>query len=400
MSPLADRRHLVAIAAGLLGVLVVGGAAYWWETRTVTVGILHSDAGSLANSEIPVREATIFGLEELDRVLGHRVRWEVAEGIDADDPESFVRGARELLDKGAVALFGCWTSQSRRKVVRYLEERGGLLYYPVFYEGLESSENVVYLGASANQRILPATRWARLTFGPRFFLVGSDYVFPHAAHQLIRDELQTWRGEVVGEALIPLDSMDVTEAVAAIAASDADVILNTVNGQANKPLFDELRNAGSTTPVLSFAVGEVEAEAIGLSAVGHHVAWSYLESLPMPENRDFLGRWREDHPGEPVSKPIVGGYTAVQLWTAAAEHAGTFDWERVRDATGQLAISAPGGVEYVDKETLHAWRTFRVARIGDDGEFEIVWEEPAPIPADPWPGDRTEAEWKELIPGL
>jgi len=401
------RRRLRALLAGLLGIVILGAVVYLRDQRTVRVGILHSTQGSLAASEGPVLQATRFGVEEVGRVLGHRVEV-LAPPVDADDPASFARAAESLIEQDVAAIFGCWTSASRRAVIDVLKDRA-LLYYPVFYEGLETSEDVIHLGATANQRILPATRWARIRFGPKFFLIGSDYVFPRAAHQLIEDDLADYRGAVVGSEFIPLQrdpeapeafDRSLAAAVQALMTSGAVVVVNTVNGDTNTQLLAALERAGSTHPVLSFAISEVEAEALPPSDREHYVAWSYLDSLPVPENQEFLGRWRHRHPGAPVSEPIVSGYVAVQLWAAAAEEAGTFDREAVREATRGLAISAPWGAEYIDPETLHAWRSLHIARIDDEGEFDVVWSEPAPVPADPWPGDRSPEEWKKLIPGL
>ncbi len=216
------RRAPVAIAAFGLVVALAITAVLLQPPTPIRVGILHAQDGALAAEERAVLEATRFAIDELNAqggVLGRPVEAVVPEVRST--AESVAAGAKELLDGGVTTMFGCWSSAARRSVVPQVEAADGLLFYPVFYEGLEQSEHVIYLGAAANQRIVPAAKWARLRFGPKVFLVGSDYVFSHAAHALIRDELARTRGRVAGESFVSLHRPegDVAGAIAAILAA-------------------------------------------------------------------------------------------------------------------------------------------------------------------------------------
>ncbi len=395
------------LAAGLLAALILVTALVLnREKPVVTVGVLHSFQGELASSEGPVALATEFAIQELNRaggVLGHRIV--AVRGDGASDDGRFESEAMRLLDEeDAVALFGCWTSSSRRTVEPVLRERDALLYYPVFYEGLEQSPHIVYLGASAAQRVGPAVKWARMSFGGRMALVGSDYVYPAAANKLIGMLLETWRGEVVSEAYVPLQSRSTSaedvaakleDAVAALVQLDSppDVIINTINGDANDVFFRALRAEPTlaAVPVLSFAVDEAMLSGMHESArQEHYGAWSYFASLAIPANERFLRAWHQAHGNQPVSEPMVNGYTAVHLWATAVEAAGSFEREKVLEQTKGLSIDSPAGTEYIDAEHAHAWRNLRIGKVNKDRQFDIVWADPAPRPPDVWPGDQRE----------
>lgn len=410
------RQTLAIVPVGLL----VAAAAIWLTlgVRTVRVGVIHDHAGATAASEHQVLEATLLAIEQLNDaggVRGRRVVPVVPEIGRPGGPPDFPTAVDELLADGVTTFFGVWTSKDRRAITARLEGKA-LLYYPVFYEGLEACDEVIYLGATANQRILPAVRWARMRFGPDFFLVGSDYIFPRAANELIQQELarmsrRTGNFPRLPVHYFPLDESDhaageFADLARTIRDDKPQVVVNTINGTwANRAFFQALRDAGvdpRDTTVLSFAIGEVELDAMpeGIAA-DHYVAWSYLESLPVPENRDFLALWRAHSPNTPVSEPMVGGFTAVMLWAEAARLAKSFDPLVVREQTLGLAISAPGGVEYIDKDNGHAWRSLRIARIMDSGELEVVWDQPAPIAPDPWPeyrlDDGTLFDWQRFV---
>jgi urea transport system substrate-binding protein len=404
-----SRRALIAglLAVGL-GVLVFG--ILWKGPPTIRVGILHAQDGVLAASERPVLKATLFAIDELNRsggLLGRQIDAVVPEVVST--AASFEAGARALVDDGVNTVFGCWSSAARRAVIPVIEEADGLLLYPLSYEGLEESDNVLYLGATANQRIVPATKWARLTFGRKVFLIGSDYVYPRAAHELIRDELIRTRGRVIGEAWIGLHKYedDIDAAVAQLVAMQTagvdlpDVILNTVNGTANRALVRQLQMRGITIPMLSFALSEGDLRAMDPWTTGaHYVAWSYFEGMAIPENQDFLGDWRRANPGQSVSEPMVSAYSAVQIWAESVRLSKKLNPGAVREAAGGLALPSPAGMDYIDPVNGHAWRNFRIAKVIDGGRTEEVWLEPSPIAAQPWPKSRSKEEWTRFLDEL
>ncbi len=305
----------------------------------------------MAESESPVVDATLLAIRELNEaggVLGRPVEAVLRDG--RSDPEVFAKEARQLLTEDKIStVFGCWTSASRKTVEPIFERHDGLLFYPVQYEGLEESPNVVYLGATPNQQIIPAVRWAFAFLGKRrFFLVGSDYVFPRAANAIIGDTLDDMSAEAVGEAYLPMGSYDVKPVIEQILSSRADVILNTINGSTNTAFFKELRAAGVTPeqlPTISFSVGEQELRLMNVDQMkGDYAAWNYFQSIDTPENLGFVDRFQTAYsPQRVVTDPMEAAYIGVKLWAKAVEQAKTDDAKVIREAIlGQKMLARRG----------------------------------------------------------
>ena len=305
-----------------------------------------------------------------------------------------------------MVVFGCWTSASRKTVVPLFEDCDHLLVYPVQYEGIEESPNVVYTGAAPNQQILPAIRWAVETLGAkRFYIVGSDYVFPRVAAEIIKDAVDGLGGSVVGEAFLPLGSGDVAEALAEIAAAKPDVLLNLVNGDSNIPLFTALRAAGVTSadvPTISFSLDEEQLRRIDLTSVaGDYASWNYFETLDLPENVAFLKAFRAKYgPQRHVTDPMEAAYVGVKLWAQAVVEAETVEPSLVRHAIRNQRLEAPEGHVRIDPASQHLYKTPRIGRIGDDGRFTVVWSATAPIAPDPYPDTRSAGEWRAFLRDL
>ncbi|MEM9226987.1 MAG: urea ABC transporter substrate-binding protein, partial [Verrucomicrobiota bacterium] len=272
--------------------------------ETVTVGILHSQSGPLADSEKPVIDATILAIEEINEqelIPGVELEYIIADG--RSEPATFAREAERLIkEENVVVLFGCWTSASRKAVKPIVEKYNSLLFYPVQYEGIESSPNIVYLGAAPNQQIIPAVHWAMEELGDKVFLVGSDYVFPHTANTIIKDQVNAMGGEITGEVYLPLAQDDLEPSqidalIEEIKTAEPDVILNTLNGEVNQLFFQKLRQAGVSAediPTLSFSVGESELRSGGQrSMAGDYAAWNYFQTVRTPENSEFLKALRK-----------------------------------------------------------------------------------------------------------
>ena len=328
--------------------------------ESIRIGVLHSLSGTMALSEKPVAEATLLAVEDLNArggVLGSRV-----EAVTADarsDPAAFAVEAERLINQEKVAaLFGCWTSASRKYVRPIVEKYNQLLFYPVQYEGLELSPNIVYAGAAPNQQIIPAVKWLFDHLGKRFFLVGSDYVFPRTANAIIKDQVGALQGEIVGEEYILLGSRQVEGVVEKIARARPSVILNTINGDSNVAFFQALRKRGiraEDTPVMSFSIAEGEVGAIGADVLaGDYAAWNYFQSLDTPENREFVQRFRARFGSDRVvSDPMEAAYLSVHLWAQAVEAAQTPDAAVVQRSIGDQSYLGPGGMVYVDRATQH-----------------------------------------------
>lgn len=377
------------------------------EAPPIRIGVLHSTSGTMALSELPLIDAVQLAVDEINReggLLGRPLEAVVADG--QSDPATFAAEAERLIaNEDVSALFGTWTSASRKAVKAVVEAEDHLLFYPLQYEGLEQSSHIVYLGAVPNQQILPTVRWSLFNLGPRFYLVGSDYVFPRAANEVIKAQLARWPAGIVGETYIPLGSPDVSAAIRGILAAKPDVIVNTLNGDSNVAFFEGLRAAGltaETAPVVSFSIAEEELQYLpGGSMAGHYAAWSYFQTTPGGANERFIARFRDRYGAERVtSDPIEAAYVAVRLYAAAVAAAGSADPPRVREALADRSFSGPGGMIHVDGRNQHAWKTVRIGRIRADGQFDIVWTSGLPLAPQPFPALRSPEAWTTFLDGL
>jgi len=267
-----------------------------------------------------VAEATLLAIDEINAaggLLGRQLEPVLADG--RSDWPTFAAEATRLITEAKVhVIFGCWTSASRKSVKPVVEHYRHLLFYPVQYEWLETSPAIVYTGSAPNQQILPGVKWAFDHLGKRFFLVGSDYVFPRTANAIIKDQLAALDGQVLGEVYGRLGSTDVREVVRSIVRAQPDVILNTINGDSNVAFFRELRAAGVTPqrlPTLSFSIAEHELQTLGVKEmVGDYAAWSYFQSVESPENARFVQRFRTKYGVDRVTDdPIQTAYFGVDL---------------------------------------------------------------------------------------
>jgi urea transport system substrate-binding protein len=396
---------LVLLGYGALSLLEWSSANH----DAIRVGLLHSFTGTMKDSESAVADAATLAIEELNAaggLLGRRI--EIVRADGRSDETTFAREAERLIVKEKVSvLFGCWTSASRKAVKRVVEAHNHLLFYPLQYEGMESSPNIVYTGAAPNQQIVPAVKWSMDHLGTRVFLVGSDYIFPHMANVIIRDLVAALRGEVVGEEYLLLGTGDVDGVVQRIKAARPDVIFNTINGSTNVAFFTALRAAGITPaeiPTMSFSVAEQELANMKGDAgkmAGDYAAWNYFQSLTTPENLDFVSRFKTRFGAARVtSDPIVSAYSGVQLWANAVRDAQTDDVSAVRRAIVGQSYRAPSGLVYVDALNQHTWKVVHIGRIAENGQFKVVWSSEEPVRPVPFPFYRSRSEWLELVDEL
>jgi urea transport system substrate-binding protein len=399
----------------IAAILLLGGALSWlgWfplgkSLPPIRVGILHSFTGTMAMSEIPVAQAEELAIAEINAsgglLGGRKIQPIIADGR-SDWPTFAAESKRLLLQDKVCAVFGCWTSASRKTVRPIFEKHGGLLFYPVQYEGLEESPNIIYLGAAPNQQIIPAVRWAFDNLGHRFYLVGSDYVFPRAANAVITDQVKALGGSIVGEDYIPLGQSKTEDVVAHIKAAHPDVILNTINGDTNIAFFRSLRAAGifpARIPTVSFSIGENELPALNPSScVGDYAVWNYFQTLGGIRNQEFVAAFQKKYGAHRVvSDPMEAAYCGVKLWAQAVEEAGTENTEAVQRTILDQSMAAPEGVVLIDPETRHTWRSVRVGRIRADGQFAIVWDSGRPIRPQPFPLSRTPDQWAKFLDHL
>lgn len=358
----------------------------------IRVGLLHSRTGSMSLSEKPLIDAAQLAIEELNAhggVLGKKLQ--AVERDGASDPLVFAREAEALIRQDRVAtIFGCWTSASRKAVLPVLERHRHLLWYPVQYEGYESSPWVFYTGAAPNQQLLPAVDWCLRHRGKRMFLVGSDYVFPRTANEIMRARLKKLGGRVVGEVYRPLGEQDWGVVVDQLLDEKPDVVLNTINGESNLAFFRELEQRKvrpDKLTVMSFSLAEVELQSMGEALpVGHLCAWNYFQSLSYRSNRRFVSAYRARFGADRVTDdPVEAAYFQVHLFAMAARKAGSTAAARVREAARGLIFDAPGGLVRVDPENQHTWKVARIGQILPDGQFQILWTSDQPIRPEPYP---------------
>lgn len=396
MRHLSDRRQFLRGAASALALVSTQASTQSCGSlrparSTARVGILHSLSGTMAVSESPLRDAEMLAIEEINAnggVLGRTIEPFIEDA--GSDPERFASRAEELLvDRKVCSVFGGWTSLSRKAMLPAFEKHGGLLWYPLQYEGNECSGSIFYGGATPNQQIEPAVDWLLSERRRRFFLAGSDYLFPRTANFIIRAKLEAGNGEVTGEAYVPLGGTDFDSMIAAIQRDRPDVIFNTINGSSNMQFFNALRKAGITaqsTPVMMASVAEAEVRTIGPDLIaGHYGCWNYFQSLNTPENLGFIKRFRARYgPYRVTDDPIETAYSQVYLWAKAVAKAGSLEPAAIRKAAPGLEFVSPGGLIRIDKSNHHTWKRFHIGQINDNGQFDIRYDSPDLIRPEPW----------------
>ena len=357
---------------------------------TVKVGILHSLSGTMSISEVAVKDAELLAIDEINAkggVLGKKIEPVVEDG--KSDWPTFAEKAEKLLTADKVAVvFGGWTSASRKAMLPVFEGIGGLLFYPVQYEGLEASPNIFYTGATTNQQIIPALDYLKQQGMTDVYLVGSDYVFPRTANKIIKAYAEANGLNIMGEDYLPLGDTGVSTIVSKVLSKKPKVVFNTLNGDSNVAFFKELKGKGNTPDAIqtiSVSVAEEEVGGIGLDSIrGHLVAWNYYQTTDTPKNADFVKAFKAKYGDKRVTAdPIEAGYNGVYIWAAAVEKAGSFEVAKVKEAARNLALETPEGTITVDDTNQHVSKTARIGKINDQGLIDEVWTSGSPIDPDP-----------------
>jgi urea transport system substrate-binding protein len=358
----------------------------------IKVGVLNSLSGTMAISEVAVKNATLMAVDEINKsggVLGQQLVPVIQDG--ASDWPTFAEKAKLLLQNEKVAAtFGCWTSASRKAVLPVVEQMNGLLYYPVQYEGLEASKNIFYIAAPPNQQIIPAVTYLLQQGMKNMYLLGSDYVFPRTANKVIKAQLQAEGGKTVAEDYTPLGNTDYSAVVSKIKAAKPDVVFNTLNGDSNVAFFKQMKAAGFTAenmPVMSVSVAEVEVAGIGVDNFkGQLTAWNYFQSIKADANAKFVASYQSRYGTNQVTDdPIEHAYSAVYLWAKSAEKAKSTEVDKVRTASNGVSFDSPQGVITLDGETQHIFQKTMIGKAGADGQFQVVWDSGAdPLKPDPF----------------
>jgi urea transport system substrate-binding protein len=383
------------------------GARVGQAEETIKVGVLHSLSGTMAISETSLKDVALMAIDEINEkggLLGKKVEPIVVD--PASDWPLFAEKARELIQRDKVAaVFGCWTSVSRKSVLPVFEELNSLLFYPVQYEGEEASYNVFYTGAAPNQQAIPAVEYLMSEDGggaKRWVLLGTDYVYPRTTNKILRYYLKS-KGVADADILekyTPFGHSDYQTIVAEIkkfAAGKQTAVVSTINGDSNVPFYKELGNQGvkaEDIPVVAFSVGEEELRGIDAAPlVGHLAAWNYFQSIETKENTSFIEKWKayvkkKGLPGgdkRVTNDPMEATYIGVQMWAHAVRQAGTTDVNAVRQAVAGQTVEGPSGFPIkMDEKNHHLVKPVFIGEIRADGQFDVVWKSPGPIRAQPW----------------
>jgi urea transport system substrate-binding protein len=360
---------------------------------SVKIGLLNSLSGTMAISEVTVRDSLRLAIDEINAsggVLGKQLAPVSEDG--ASDWPTFAEKAQKLISQDKVAaVFGCWTSASRKAVKPVFEKNKALLFYPVQYEGLEESPYIYYTGATTNQQIVPALDYLKKEGKTSLYLVGSDYVFPRTANKIIKAYAAANGMTVLGEDYAPLGSTEFSTIVNKVKAAKADAVFNTLNGDSNVAFFKEYKSAGLTAtsmPVVSVSIAEEEVKSIGTQYLaGQLTAWNYYQTTTGAANDKFVKAYKAKYGADkPTSDPMEAAYVSIYLWKAMVEKAGSFDIEKVKaaSAAGGITFDAPEGKVTVDGPSQHVYKTARIGKVGDDGLIEEVWNSGEPIKPDPF----------------
>ena len=368
--------------------------------ETIKIGILHSLSGTVAISEAVLKDTVLMLIEDQNRkggLLGRKLEPIVVD--PASDWNMFAEKARDLLTKEKVAVvFGCWTSASRKSVLPIFEQLNGLLFYPVQYEGEESSRNIFYTGAAPNQQAIPAVRYLMSKEGGevrRWVLLGTDYVYPRTTNRILSAYLsaQGVSPDEIMTIYTPFGHPEWREIVARIKAFDLEgkktAVISTINGDANTYFYRELAAQhvdANAIPVMAFSVGERELLDVGVVPIGHLAAWNYFNSVKSAENEAFVTMWA-DFTGQRdkiTNDPMEATFIGFRMWAQAVVQAGTTDVNAVRQAMYGQRIKAPSGFEVVMNTNHHLSKPVMIGRVNSSGTFDVIWQSINPVRANAW----------------
>jgi urea transport system substrate-binding protein len=366
------------------------------EFGSIRIGILHSLSGTMTASERPLQELLVMMIEQQNArggLLGRPLEPVIVN--PHSDPKAYAELAQKLIAEDKVAaIFGCWSSASRKEVLPIVERDNALLFYPSQYEGEESSNNIFYTGATPPQQAIPAVNFLRGQGIRRFFLVGTDYIYPRTTNAVLKGYLASQGVTELSErytALGETDWQEVVEEIRRFARGGRTAIVATISGDANVHFFRELANqeiVAAEIPVMSLSINEAELPALQRSNVsGHFVAWNYLHAFETPENRAFITEWRRftGKSDAMTNDPMEATWIGFNLWAASVEAAGTTEADKVRVALADRRLTAPSGFSVrMDAKTHHLYKPVMIGRITDDGRILPVSVTEGLVPPDPW----------------
>ena len=390
----------VAVASGLPTIAIAQ------SKEPIKIGVLHSLSGTMAISEVSLRDVVLMATEEINArggVLGRKLQPVVVD--PASNWDLFAEKAKQLLLQDKVAVvFGCWTSVSRKSVLPVFENNNGLLFYPVQYEGEECSKNVFYTGATPNQQLIPGAEYLMSKEGggyKKFYLLGTDYVFPRTANKILRAFLlaKGIPADSIAEEYTPFNHQDYQTIVGKIkrfSSGGSAAVLSTINGDSNVPFYKEFANQGmraENAPIMAFSVAEDELRGMDTSSlVGHLAAWNYYQSVETPQNSRFVNAFKayakkNNLPGADkrvTDDPMEAAYFGVHMWKQAVEKARTTEVDAVRKAVYGQEFLAPGGKVKMHESNHHAYKPVLIGEILKNGQFKVVSRTKGLVEPEPW----------------
>jgi len=387
------------IAKSLSVVAILGMAMTASAADTIKVGVLHSLSGTMAISETTLKDTVLMMIEEQNKkggVLGKQLEAVVVD--PASNWPLFAEKMRGLITKDKVDVtFGCWTSVSRKSVLPVVEELNGILFYPVQYEGEESSKNVFYTGAAPNQQAVPAVDYLMNEVGvKRWVLAGTDYVYPRTTNKILKAYLKS-KGVADKDIMVnytPFGHSDWQSIVSDIrkfsSTGKKTAVVSTINGDANVPFYKELGNQGvsaESIPVLAFSVGEEELSGLDTKPlVGHLAAWNYFQSAEADINEEFIASWKKYMKDDKkvTNDPMEATYIGFKMWVKAVEKAGTTDQDAVIDAMVGVSVPNLTGGYATMMPNHHLTKPVLIGEIQEDGQFETVWQTSDTVVGDAW----------------
>lgn len=374
------------------------------KKETIKVGILISQTGTMSINEKPVAQMLKRAFDDINKEGGINNRnIEILEYDGKSDPAEFKKGANILIDQGAVALFGCWTSASRKEVKEVVEKRANMLFYPLQYEGFESSPNIIYLGLSANQQINPTIDFISSNFGDNVYLVGSDYIYPRAANLYINELAKLTELNVVGERYFSLGATNFGNLFEELKIKKPDAIINMLNGDSNKAFFKQLKESGfdeTTLPVVSLSLDEnslidFSKENKNGDMVGHYATWGYFDT--MRNNYTKPSTFFKDDKNIKITDAMFSAYLGVEFFRQAALKSTKMDSLEILKNIKRASVVNGDFIFYMNEQNRHIHRNVFIGKANVQNQFEIVWKTSEIVTPNPYPSFKEQIFWEEKL---
>jgi urea transport system substrate-binding protein len=408
-----QERTLYLSTLALLILMCVGIAGYYCmsyciptKKRIIKLGILHSLTGNLAKAETPLVKTALLAVEEINNeelIKGAIIQTIIADG-KSDWPTFAKEAERLIVQEHVSAIVGCYTSSSRKSVKPVVEKYNNLLVYATDHEGLEVSPNIIYVGPVPNQHTLPGIMWCFNNLGSKFFLLGSDLIYPRVSHEIAKDHITSLGGTIVGETFVDVDHTNFDSIIELIKKAKPDVVISHLSGEINNVNFYRALEKHHLTPeelaVMSFTIAESDFLYIGIPyMVGHYITQCYMQSIHSATNEKFIAAFKNKYgnPKAVIDAAMETEYDSVYLWAAAVNKKKTARPDVIKYAMLNESMNAPQGTVFVDPESRNSWQPVRVGKVKKDGQMRIIWTSDRPIQPIAYPISRSKNAWQNVL---